>query len=72
VLAAVGCGGGDGNVASGPATAITGVAVVDVEHGLVLPDQTVVIVGDRIEEIGHDPTSPLPPARGRSTVAGRT
>jgi imidazolonepropionase-like amidohydrolase len=31
---------------------ITGVAVVDVEQGIVLADQTVIVVGDRIQKIG--------------------
>ncbi|MGL6279453.1 MAG: amidohydrolase family protein [Gaiella sp.] len=69
VLAAVGCGGGDGNVASGPATAITGVAVVDVERGLVVPDQTVVVVEDRIDKIGR--RSEISAPEGSRSIDGR-
>jgi len=52
VLVAAGCGGGDGAVEQGAGYAITSVAIVDVEHGIVVPDQTVVVAGDRIEKVG--------------------
>jgi len=32
--------------------AITNVSLVDVENGIVLPSQTVIVVDDRIEKIG--------------------
>jgi imidazolonepropionase-like amidohydrolase len=53
VLVAVGCGGRDGAVDQGAGYAITSVAIVDVEHGTVVPEQTVLVVGDRIEKVGQ-------------------
>jgi len=52
VLVVVGCGGGDGAIDQGAGYAITGVAIVDVEHGTVVPDQSVLVAGDRIEKVG--------------------
>jgi len=51
-LAAVGCGGGDDAAGHRPGYAITGVAVVDVERGIVRRDQTVLVAGARIEKTG--------------------
>ena len=69
VLVAAGCGGGDGAVEQGAGYAITSVAIVDVEHGTVVPDQTVVVVGDRIEKVG--PQSDVPIPSGLRSIDGR-
>lgn len=55
--------------AQSPATAITGVTVIDVETGRRQPDQTVVIAGRRIAEVGPA-ASVRPPARA-AVVDGR-
>ncbi len=39
---------------------ITGVAIVDVEKGTILPSQTVIIVGDRIDQIGAQEEMDIP------------
>jgi len=49
--------------------AITGVAVVDVEKGLVRPDQTVIVSGDRIERIG--PRAAVPAQKNLRVIDGR-
>jgi imidazolonepropionase-like amidohydrolase len=61
VLVAVGCGGGDGTVDQGAGYAITPVSIVDVEHGTVVPDQTVLVAGDRIEKVGPQSDVRAPP-----------
>jgi len=61
VVLAAGCGGGDGAVTPGAGYAITSVAIVDVENGTVVPDQTVLVVGDRIERIGPRSEVSAPP-----------
>lgn len=48
---------------------ITGVAVVDVEKGIVLPDQTVTIVDDLIQTIG--PQAELPAPKDSHVIDGR-
>jgi len=69
VVLAAGCGGGDGAVKPGAGYAITSVAIVDVENGTVLPDQTVLIAGDRIEKIG--PRSEVSVPQGSRSIDGR-
>ena len=41
-----------------------GVTVVDVEHGGLVSNQRVVIVGYRIQAVGDVAATPIPPARG--------
>lgn len=59
-------------------TAITGVAIVDVERGIVVPDQTVIIAGDRIETMGPRTDVSVPngshviDSRGRYLIPGLT
>ena len=48
---------------------ITGVAVVDVEQGIVLADQTVIVVGDRIQKIG--PRSEVAAPKDSRLIDGR-
>lgn len=48
--------------------AITNVGVVDVEHGIVVPDQTVIVVGDRIDQIGEQGKISAP--QGAQTIDG--
>ena len=69
VLLAAGCGGGDGAVKPGAGYAITSVAIVDVESGTVLPEQTVLVVGDRIEKVG--PRSEVSVPQGSRSIDGR-
>lgn len=40
--------------------AIPGVTIVDVEKGKILPSQTVIVVGDRIDQIGTQGETPIP------------
>ena len=49
--------------------AITGVAVVDVEKGLVRSDQTVIVVGDRVQRIG--PRAAVPVRKTLRVIDGR-
>jgi imidazolonepropionase-like amidohydrolase len=59
-----------GRGASGAATiTITGVAVVDVEQGLVLPGQTVVVAGERIVRIA--PSGEVAPVSNSQVLDGR-
>ncbi len=62
-------GGGDGAIDQGAGYAITSVAIVDVEHGTVVPDQTVLVVGDRIEKVGSQADVSVP--SGSRSVDGR-
>jgi imidazolonepropionase-like amidohydrolase len=48
---------------------ITGVAVVDVEKGIVIPDQTVIITGERIKTVG--PQAELSAPEGSHVIDGR-
>ena len=48
---------------------ITGVAVVDVEKGIVLPDQTVIIEGGLIQAVG--PRAKLSAPKGAHVIDGR-
>lgn len=49
--------------------AIVDVAVVDVEKGIILPDQTVILAGERIERIGAAGEVAIP--QGVETIEGR-
>lgn len=49
------------------ALVLTGVRVVDVEAGVVLQDQTVVISGNRVLEVGDRGTVQIHRTRGPST-----
>lgn len=50
-------------------TIITGVAIVDVERGILVPDQTVIIAGERIDTIG--PRAEIPVPNGSHVIDGR-
>jgi imidazolonepropionase-like amidohydrolase len=45
---------------SAPIYAITSVTVIDVEKGVAVPDQTVIIVGDHIEQVGTQEETHIP------------
>ena len=51
------------------AVAVTGVTVIDVAAGRTLPDQTVVVTGDRIAEVGKADAVAVPP--GATVVDGK-
>ncbi len=59
-----------------PSLVFDGVTVVDVEHGKLLPDQRVVIVGNRIQAIGDEGAVKTPAgaqvvdARGKYLIPG--
>ena len=53
------------------AHAFVGVDVVDVEHGVVIPDQTVVVEGDRIAAVGPRSATRVPPGARTIDGAGR-
>ena len=69
VVLIAGCGGGEGTVKPGAGYAITSVAIVDVENGTVLPDQTVLVAGDQIEKVG--PRSEVSVPQGSRSIDGR-
>ncbi len=62
--------------AQAPTTAITRVTVVDVERGRLIPDQTVVILGNRIATVGPARTTTVPagarvvPGTGKFLIPG--
>ncbi len=54
-----------------PALALDGVTVIDVESGLLAPDTTVVVEGDRITQVGRRPALEIPAGARVVAAAGR-
>ncbi len=64
-----GCGSGDGAVSGARFIAITDVAIVDVDDGVVRPDQTVLVTKGRIQRVGSRADVVVPP--DSQTIDGR-